>query len=141
MTHILETHIQEPPSARFARHVRRTRKKYGWSQAELGRRVGLKQARISTIEKTGSVTIDQAAAIAEAFGTVTGTDARAFMSGATLELPLKFNPLTVYNAEVARGLVHTAEYDRRMGRLNDEFREWFEMLQAEELTAVPPPVS
>ena len=56
----------------FARNVRRLREERGWSQAELGRRLGaghaLRQARVATIEATGSVTIDQADAFADAFG-------------------------------------------------------------------------
>ena len=52
----------------FARHVRRLRGERGWSQAELGRRVGLGQARTSAIEATGSVTLDRAQAFAAVFG-------------------------------------------------------------------------
>lgn len=33
----------------------------------------------------------------------------------------KFEALAVYNAECARGIVHTAEYDARMARLQAEF--------------------
>jgi transcriptional regulator with XRE-family HTH domain len=65
----------EGPEARsviFARNVRRLREDRGWSQAELGRRLGaghaLRQARVATIEATGSVTIDQADAFADALG-------------------------------------------------------------------------
>jgi transcriptional regulator with XRE-family HTH domain len=63
---------QEPRSVIFARNVRRLREDRGWSQAELGRRLGsghtLRQARVATIEATGSVTIDQADAFADALG-------------------------------------------------------------------------
>jgi transcriptional regulator with XRE-family HTH domain len=63
---------QEARSAIFARNVRRLREERGWSQAELGRRLGaghaLRQARVATIEATGSVTIDQADAFADALG-------------------------------------------------------------------------
>ena len=56
----------------FARNVRRMREDRGWSQAELGRRLGpghaLRQARVAAIEATGSVTIDQADAFAAALG-------------------------------------------------------------------------
>jgi transcriptional regulator with XRE-family HTH domain len=55
-------------SAIFAGHVRRLRDEHGWSQAELGRRVGLGQSRIAVIEASGSVTIDQADAFAAVFG-------------------------------------------------------------------------
>jgi hypothetical protein len=33
----------------------------------------------------------------------------------------KFEALAVYNAECARGIVHTAEYDRRMAALQAEY--------------------
>ena len=39
-------------------------------------------------------------------------------------MPGKFEPLAAYNAEVARGIVHTAEWDARMGRLQEEFWQW-----------------
>jgi transcriptional regulator with XRE-family HTH domain len=58
----------EPRSAIFARKVRQLREERGWSQAELGRRAGLRQSRTATIEATGSVTIDQAQAFADALG-------------------------------------------------------------------------
>lgn len=62
----------EARSAIFARNVQRRRTERGWSQAELGRRLGpghaLRQARVATIEATGSVTIDQADAFADALG-------------------------------------------------------------------------
>jgi transcriptional regulator with XRE-family HTH domain len=57
-----------PRAAIFAGHVRRLREERDWSQAELGRRVGLGQSRVAAIEATGSVTIDQADAFAGAFG-------------------------------------------------------------------------
>jgi transcriptional regulator with XRE-family HTH domain len=63
---------QEARSVIFARNVQRLRKERGWSQAELGRRLGgshaLRQARVAAIEATGSVTIDQADAFAGALG-------------------------------------------------------------------------
>jgi transcriptional regulator with XRE-family HTH domain len=62
------TDNQEPRSAIFARRVRQMRDERGWSQAELGRRVGLGQSRTAAVEATGSVTIDQADAFAGAFG-------------------------------------------------------------------------
>lgn len=58
---------QEPRSAIFARKVKQLREERGWSQAELGRRVGLGQSRVAAIEATGSVTIDQADAFATVF--------------------------------------------------------------------------
>jgi transcriptional regulator with XRE-family HTH domain len=58
----------EARSAIFSRHVRRLRDEKNWSQAELGRRVGLGQSRVAAIEASGSVTIDQADAFATAFG-------------------------------------------------------------------------
>jgi transcriptional regulator with XRE-family HTH domain len=62
------TDNQEPRSAVFRRKVAELREQHGWSQAALGRRVGLGQSRMATIEKTGSVTIDQAQAFADALG-------------------------------------------------------------------------
>lgn len=62
------TDNREPRSAIFARRVRQLREERGWSQAELGRRVGLGQSRTAAIEATGRVTIDQADAFATAFG-------------------------------------------------------------------------
>jgi transcriptional regulator with XRE-family HTH domain len=64
---------QEPRSAIFARKVRDLRTDRGWSQAEMGRQLGryghrLGQSRVATIEDTGSVTIDQAQAFADALG-------------------------------------------------------------------------
>jgi transcriptional regulator with XRE-family HTH domain len=59
---------QERRSAVFARKVRQLRTERGWSQAELGRRVGLGQSRTAMIEQTGSVNLDQADAFAVAFG-------------------------------------------------------------------------
>jgi transcriptional regulator with XRE-family HTH domain len=52
----------------FARKVAELRKQHGWSQDVFGRRVGLRQSRIATIEATGSVTIDQAQTFADALG-------------------------------------------------------------------------
>jgi transcriptional regulator with XRE-family HTH domain len=67
------TDTQEPRSAVFARKVRELRMKRGWSQAEMGRQLGghgqmLGQSRVAAIEDSGSVTIDQAQAFADAFG-------------------------------------------------------------------------
>jgi transcriptional regulator with XRE-family HTH domain len=62
------TNNQEPRSVIFARRVRQLRAERGWSQAELGRRVGLGQSRTAAVEASGSVTIDQADAFADAFG-------------------------------------------------------------------------
>jgi transcriptional regulator with XRE-family HTH domain len=59
---------QERRSAIFARKVRQLRNERGWSQAELGRRAGLGQSRTAAIEASGSVTIDQAQAFADALG-------------------------------------------------------------------------
>jgi transcriptional regulator with XRE-family HTH domain len=60
-------------SAIFARHVRRLREERRWSQAELGRRLGvaghtLGQSRIAAIEAHGQVTLDQVDAFAATFG-------------------------------------------------------------------------
>jgi transcriptional regulator with XRE-family HTH domain len=62
------TDNQERGSVIFARKVRELRTGHGWSQAELGRRVGLGQSRMAAIEDTGSVTIDQALDFADALG-------------------------------------------------------------------------
>lgn len=58
----------EPRSVIFARKVRELRDEKEWSQAELGRRVGLGQSRVAAIEANGRVTIDQADAFAAVFG-------------------------------------------------------------------------
>jgi hypothetical protein len=39
-------------------------------------------------------------------------------------MPAEFEALAVYNAERWRGLVHTAEYDAAMARLQCRFNEW-----------------
>ena len=39
-------------------------------------------------------------------------------------MPQKFEALAVYNAEVARGIVHTPEWDARMADLQREFDHW-----------------
>jgi transcriptional regulator with XRE-family HTH domain len=52
----------------FARKARELRLDREWSQARLGKRVGLGQSRVAAIEATGSVTIDQAQDFADAFG-------------------------------------------------------------------------
>jgi transcriptional regulator with XRE-family HTH domain len=58
-------------SAIFARKIRHYRKAHGWSQEQLGRELGrswlqLGQSRVAAIEQTGSVTLDQAQALADA---------------------------------------------------------------------------
>jgi transcriptional regulator with XRE-family HTH domain len=60
--------MSDKTSVIFARHVKGLREERGWSQAELGRLVGLKQSRVAAIEAAGSVTLDQAAAFAAALG-------------------------------------------------------------------------
>lgn len=39
-------------------------------------------------------------------------------------MPSRFEVLAVYNAERARGIVHTAEWDDRMAALQAEFDQW-----------------
>jgi hypothetical protein len=39
-------------------------------------------------------------------------------------MPDKFHALATYNSEVARGIVHTAEWDDRMAALQAEFDQW-----------------
>jgi len=69
--------LPEARSAVFARQVRRLREARGWSQGEFARRLAdvghpIGQSRVSTIEAPGpdprTVSVDQAAAFAEAFG-------------------------------------------------------------------------
>lgn len=36
----------------------------------------------------------------------------------------RFDPLAVYDAECARGIVHTAEWDEKMAKLQREFDDW-----------------
>jgi transcriptional regulator with XRE-family HTH domain len=61
---------KELRSAIFARNVRQLREERQWSQAELGRHLPagqrLAQSRVAAVESTGSVTIDQAQAFADA---------------------------------------------------------------------------
>jgi transcriptional regulator with XRE-family HTH domain len=64
---------RESRSAIFARKVRALRQERGWSQAQMGQQLArygqkLGQSRVATIEDTGSVTLDQADAFADAFG-------------------------------------------------------------------------
>jgi hypothetical protein len=40
------------------------------------------------------------------------------------KLPKQFKALEAYDAERARGLVHTEEYDQRMATLKDQFQRW-----------------
>lgn len=42
----------------------------------------------------------------------------------SVPIPDKFKPLAEYSAEVARGLVHTLEYERKMNILQREFEDW-----------------
>lgn len=44
--------------------------------------------------------------------------------GKARPMPVTFNELARYNAEVARGIVHTAEWDERMAKAQREFAEW-----------------
>lgn len=39
-------------------------------------------------------------------------------------MPAEYKPLAVYNAECARGIVHTAEYDASMAWLQRQYDEW-----------------
>ena len=39
-------------------------------------------------------------------------------------MPGKFEALAVYNAEVARGIMHTPEWDARMAALQEELDQW-----------------
>jgi hypothetical protein len=39
-------------------------------------------------------------------------------------MPARFEALAVYNAERARGIAHTAEWDARMAALQADFSEW-----------------
>lgn len=40
------------------------------------------------------------------------------------KMPEMFNELADYNAEVARGIVHTEEWKNRMAHLQDLFNQW-----------------
>jgi len=42
------------------------------------------------------------------------------------KMPDKFHALAQYNAEIARGIVHTAEWKHRMILLQREFNAWIE---------------
>lgn len=39
-------------------------------------------------------------------------------------MPAKFEELAQYNAEVARGISHSAEWKARMAQLQEEFDTW-----------------
>lgn len=39
-------------------------------------------------------------------------------------MPAEFNPLAQYNGEIARGLVHTPEWQAQMAGLQKRFNEW-----------------
>ena len=39
-------------------------------------------------------------------------------------MPAEFGPLATYNAERARGIVHTPEWDAAMAELQCRFNEW-----------------
>lgn len=39
-------------------------------------------------------------------------------------VPWRFKPLVIYNSEVARGLVHTEEWQEIMTALQMEFDDW-----------------
>ena len=45
------------------------------------------------------------------------------MSAAARRMPPKFERLAQYNAERARGIAHTPEYDAEMAELQREFNE------------------
>lgn len=46
------------------------------------------------------------------------------------QAPTEFDPLARYNSEVARGLVHTPEWQAEMAVLQQRFNEWVEKLPA-----------
>lgn len=39
-------------------------------------------------------------------------------------MPPEFEPLAVYNAEKARGIIHTGEWRQHMAELQQQFDEW-----------------
>jgi hypothetical protein len=39
-------------------------------------------------------------------------------------MPSRFDKLATYNSEVARGLVHTPEWQKQMAELQREFHAW-----------------
>ena len=56
-------------SAQLSVHIKSLRKAHGFTQAELGERVGVKQVRIADIEKNpGAVSLDQLLQILHALG-------------------------------------------------------------------------
>jgi Zn-dependent peptidase ImmA (M78 family)/transcriptional regulator with XRE-family HTH domain len=64
--------------------VRHARLYHGWSQTELARMIGVSQPAVSQIEKTGSITPENLAAIAE----VTGSSLAWFQQGSLPDLPM-----------------------------------------------------
>ena len=44
-----------------------------------------------------------------------------------MSMPQKFEILAVYNAEVARGIMHTPQWDVKMADLQREFDRWQQM--------------
>jgi transcriptional regulator with XRE-family HTH domain len=110
---------QERMSVVFARKVRVMRTGRGWSQAEMGRRVGLGQSRMAVIEDTGSVTIDQAQAFADALG-----------------VPVE---VLLYEQPPAAEEVHIRQIQRLLAIVNaaDACREELIRLTAEVLAELP----
>lgn len=41
-----------------------------------------------------------------------------------LEFNLRWGGLAIYNSEVARGIVHTKEYDENMARIQEEYEKY-----------------
>ncbi|MFJ2883764.1 helix-turn-helix domain-containing protein [Streptomyces sp. NPDC086796] len=60
--------MSEPEPVNFGDTIRETRKKHGWSQAELGEKSGVSRPTIARVEANNDVTTATIAKIAQALG-------------------------------------------------------------------------
>ncbi|MFE0421866.1 helix-turn-helix transcriptional regulator [Streptomyces sp. NPDC058953] len=60
--------MSEPEQVNFGDTIRETRKKHGWSQAELGEKSGVSRPTIARVEANHDVTTATIAKIAQALG-------------------------------------------------------------------------
>lgn len=49
-------------------------------------------------------------------------------------MPWRFDPLATYNAERARGIIHTPLYAEQMAALQAEFNEWARARREQEVS-------
>ncbi|MBP2404175.1 helix-turn-helix transcriptional regulator [Streptomyces syringium] len=60
--------MSEPEQVNFGDTIRETRRKHGWSQAELGEKSGVSRPTIARVEANHDVTTATIAKIAQALG-------------------------------------------------------------------------